>query len=768
MAYDLGTGYVQIIPSAKGIGTSISNILNGEAGEAGKSAGSVLAKGLGVGVKAVGAGVVAATAGMVAFGKSAVSAGQEFDSSMSQVAATMGFSVEELNKEGSAAQKTFETLRNFAQEMGSKTAFSASEAAEALNYMALAGYDADTSMQMLPTVLDLAAAGGIQLATASDMVTDAQTALGLSLDETTAMVDQMAMASSKSNTSVAQLGDAILTIGANARGINGGTAELTQVLGVLADNGIKGAEAGTHLRNIMLSMNPTTDSAADAWKALKVSAYDAQGNMRALPDIFMDINSSMDRMGMTAEQRSEMLSTMFNKTDLASINSLLGTTAERWDELGGFIEDASGSAEKMAATQLDNLAGDTTLFKSALEGLKIAISDSLTPALREFVQFGSNGISEITAAFREGGIDSAVDKIGEVLAEGLQKLIDFLPKVMDAGMRLLSALMDGIIQNLPMIMDAVMQIANSFSTFIIENAPMFLSAAVGILAGIVNGIAESLPQLLPAAVDMVVALCYDLIDNLPMVIDTAIKLAYGLHDGLIKAIPELIKAVPEIVHKLVETLIANIPQIAKAGMELLCSISMELPMIIVELVGSMGEILAAIVGAIIQGWPQLVEAGKQLMEGLISGILGGASRVMQEVKSFADRLIRNIKSWFGIHSPSTVFAEFGEMMMAGLGEGIEENTELVSDAMDGINGMINRDMQAAVGVDAAYSSRSVMEAGSVVGLMEGIQNTPDPQEIALLREQNSLLRELIEKSGVYLDGKKLAASTNRYARAMGV
>ena len=108
------------------------------------------------------------------------------------------------------------------------------------------------------------------------------------------------------------------------------------------------------------------------------------------------------------------------------------------------------------------------------------------------------------------------------------------------------------------------------------------------------------------------------------------------------------------------------------------------------------------------------------------------------------------------------------MMMAGLGEGIEENTELVSDAMDGINGMINRDMQAAVGVDAAYRSRSVMEAGSVVGLMEGIQNTPDPQEIALLREQNSLLRELIEKSGVYLDGKKLAASTNRYARAMGV
>jgi len=193
---------------------------------------------LGSGIKAavgVGAAALTATTGAaVAFGKSAVDAGMEFDSAMSQVAATMGVSTDEITD-----------LRDFAKEMGATTAFSATEAAEALNYMALAGYDSETAMRMLPTVLNLAAAGGMDLATASDMVTDTQSALNLSLDETEAMVDQMAKTSSKTNTSVSQLGDALLTIGATARGVKGGTVELSSVLGVLADNGIKAGEGGT-------------------------------------------------------------------------------------------------------------------------------------------------------------------------------------------------------------------------------------------------------------------------------------------------------------------------------------------------------------------------------------------------------------------------------------------------------------------------------------------------------------------------------------------
>lgn len=216
-----------------------------ETGEKLKSIAETIAKSATVAISAV-------SAGIVAFGKSAVETGANFDKSMSQVAATMGKSVDEVAD-----------LRAFAQEMGRTTAFSATDSADALNYMALAGYDAETSMAMLPNVLNLASAGGMELALASDMITDSQSALGLSLDETTLLVDKMAKASSKSNTSVSQLGDAILTVGGTAKKLKGGTTELATVLGILADNGIKGSEGGTALRNIMNSLiSPTEDAIA--------------------------------------------------------------------------------------------------------------------------------------------------------------------------------------------------------------------------------------------------------------------------------------------------------------------------------------------------------------------------------------------------------------------------------------------------------------------------------------------------------------------------
>lgn len=184
--------------------------------------------------------MVAGGAAVGAFGLDATKTAMNFDTSMSQVVATMGYGVDELHTAGSEASNTYKQLSDFAQQMGASTKFSASESADALNFMALAGYDAQTSMEMLPNVLNLAAAGSMELADASDMVTDAQSALGLSLDETSQLVDKMAAASSKSNTSVSQLGSAILTVGGTAKTLAGGTTELSTALGLLADNGIKG------------------------------------------------------------------------------------------------------------------------------------------------------------------------------------------------------------------------------------------------------------------------------------------------------------------------------------------------------------------------------------------------------------------------------------------------------------------------------------------------------------------------------------------------
>ena len=320
------------------------------------------------------------TAAVAGLGTAAVKTTADFDTSMSQVQATMGITKDAMSELNGESVNTVEALRDLAKQMGSETAFSASECADAMNYLALAGYDTQEIYDTLPTVLNLAAAGGIDLASASDMVTDAMSALGMETREADTMVDQMSKTASTTNTSVAQLGEAILTIGATAKTVKGGTAELNTALGILANNGIKGAEGGTHLRNVILALQSPTDKAAACMESLGVEVYDSEGNMRSLNDILGDLNTSMN--GMTSAEKQNIISSIFNKTDLAAVNSLLSNTGDSWDSLQQSITESGGAAQQMADTQLDNLSGQITILKSALEGLAISFGEILMPKIR--------------------------------------------------------------------------------------------------------------------------------------------------------------------------------------------------------------------------------------------------------------------------------------------------------------------------------------------------------------------------------------------------
>lgn len=173
---------------------------------------------------------------------------------------------------------------------------------------------------------------------------------------------------------------------------------------ILANNGIKGAEGGTHLRNIILSLQNPTDKAADAMNSLGLSVYDSEGNMRSMNDILGDLNTAMD--GMTGEEKSNIISKIFNKTDLSSVNALLANTGDTWDELQQSITNSGGAAQQMADTQLDNLQGQLTILKSALEGLAISLGELLMPYIKMIV----------------GWIQSFVDWLNS-LDEGTQKII---------------------------------------------------------------------------------------------------------------------------------------------------------------------------------------------------------------------------------------------------------------------------------------------------------------------------------------------------------
>lgn len=355
---------------------------------------------------------IALTAAITAAFAGALKVGADFEASMSQVAATMRTTVEAIPE-----------LSDIAEEMGASTKYTASQAAEALNYLALAGYTAEKQIAALPTVLSLASAGGMDLAYASDLVTDSMSALGLATEDLVGFADQMAKTAQKSNTGVAQLGEAILQIGGTAKILAGGTTELNTALGILADNGIKGAEGGTALRQVLLNLTAPTDKAKEYMQELGLSAFDAAGNMKPLNQTFGELAKILENA--TAEQRQEALAKIFDARQLKSAEALLANYGDRWDELTKEITNSTGAAEAMAETMNDNLKGAVTIMQSAIEGLGITVYGSLEAPMKSAVSSATSEIDKLNASIRSGGLSGSVEKLSEAFAELVGSAIRF-------------------------------------------------------------------------------------------------------------------------------------------------------------------------------------------------------------------------------------------------------------------------------------------------------------------------------------------------------
>lgn len=560
--------------------------------------GSSVGSSIGKGFAAVGAASLATVgaigAGMVQLGKDSVETGMAFDEAMSQVAATTGVTMEEFNNTKVAVDGFNGTLREFAMEQGAKTAFSATECAEALNYMALAGYNAQTQAEMLSPLLNLAAAGSMELATASDMVTDTQSALGLSLEQTNLMIDQMAKGASTTNTSVEQLGSAMLTVGGTAKDMKGGTEEIIQVLGLLADNGIKGAEAGTHLRNMILSLSsPSSDAAAAAIDKLGISLYDSEGKMRDFEDVFLEMQGAM--AGMTDEEKSNLISDIFNKADLKAVNALLNTNAERWAEVEGALEACDGAAEQMANTQLDNLSGDVTLLGSAFDSLKIGISDELTPTLRDFVQLSTSGIESITEGISTGGLEGALAGIDTFLSEAVAKVSQALPPILEAASSIFGSLLNAVVSSLPTVIGAIAGVLPD-----IANA---LISAVGTLLSNAGAIIEPILQAIPALLDAIVT-------GISNNADTLINGVIGLIDVIVRTLPSVIS-------QLIKTIVKALPDFVKGIATLISGIVKELPVLWQSIFTELPSLIEGISAALVDLLPALLDAITMILESVV-------------------------------------------------------------------------------------------------------------------------------------------------------
>lgn len=633
-----------------------------------------------------GAAIAGVTTAVGAFAKSAVDAGGTFDKSMSQVAATMGITNEALNNTQVKTESFSGTLRDFAIEMGKNTAFSASQAADALNYMALAGYDAQKSAEMLPTVLNLAAAGNMDLAQASDMVTDASSALGLTTEQTYKMIDQMAAASSSSNLSVSQLGEAMLQVGGTAKNLAGGTNELSTMLGVLADNGIKGAEGGTHLRNIMLAMNPTTDAAVTAWQQLGVTAYDAQGNLRPLPTVFGELNNAMN--GMSMEEKTRLLSAMFNKTDLSAVNALLATTGDRFTELSGKIEDSAGAAQRMADVQLDNLPGDITLFKSALEAVQISLSNALTPALRTFVQAATEGLQNLDMNAISASISNVITSLANLMAS-----LDI-----EGAINIVSAAISFLTNNFDILVPII---AGATAAMIAYRAATTISNIINALTAATQGqtVAQTLLNAVMNANPFV--LVATLIAGLVVAVITLWNTNEGFRNAVTNAwetVKSGISAAGEVIKGVFSSIgnaVSNLKSHASAGFN-------------------------SIVSAFRDIGSHFKNIGSNIVHGIWNGITAGWSWLTDKVRSLTRGLVDGVKNVLGIHSPSRVFAGIGRFMTAGLEEGWVDSYDDVKDTiMSGLDFTDTRATMSNIPVTDLPASMSTGQGDTYIPIYLG-------------------------------------------------
>lgn len=322
------------------------------------------------------------TVPIVGLGTAAVKTISDFESAMSKVSAISG-----------ATGSDLDALNQKAQEMGLKTKFSATESAEAFTYMAMAGWKTEAMLQGIDGIMALAAADGLDLATTSDIVTDALTAFGLSADDSGHFADVLAAAASNANTNVSLLGESF-KYAAPVAGALGYSVEDTAIaLGLMANANIKGSQGGTALRSSLSRLIKPADDAAALMEQYGLSITNADGSMKSLGEVMEMLRTKMG--GLSEAEQAQAAVTLFGQEAMSGMLAVINASDSDYEKLTSAIYGADGAAQQMADTMLDNLSGQLTLLKSALEGLAIQFGEILMPYIKQFVQWLQNLVQKL-------------------------------------------------------------------------------------------------------------------------------------------------------------------------------------------------------------------------------------------------------------------------------------------------------------------------------------------------------------------------------------
>lgn len=580
------TAYKQGLKDAEGNASSSASKIGGAFKAVGKVAKTAM---------------VAGSAAAVAFTKTSIDAGMNFDTAMSQVAATMGTTVDKIGN-----------VKAKAEEMGRTTKYTATEAAEGMNILAQAGLSADEQISGIGTVLNLASAGAMSLEESASYTAGAVKGFGDSMSNASYYADLMAKGATLANTDVRGLGEAFSGSAATAKNYGQAADSVTLSLLRLAEQNVTGSEASTALNRAMADLYTPTDDASKALDQLGVSAYKSNGEAKDFNDLVDELNGSLQ--GMTAEQKNNALATIFTTQGLQAFNKMTASSDATVQKFWKGIQDSSGSAAQQAATQLDNLQGDITLLSSATEGLQLAFYNTFSGTIRGAIKGITSEVSGLAEAMESGGISGALSKLA-------QDAINFsgqLPGLTKIGGDLINGLISSVTQNSGSITTAVSQLLNNLASTISTGLNVFTSVGVNLLTTIASGMTQGIPTFLGQALPMLTQFTESLRSNAGKLINAGLTLIQNIAQGLINSIPVLIAYVPTIITNLAGIINDNAPKILATGVTIITNLAIGLVRAIPLLIANLPKIITAIVSVFTAfNWFSL---GKNIVTGIIKGV----------------------------------------------------------------------------------------------------------------------------------------------------
>lgn len=614
------------------------------------STGKSLTKGLTVPIAGMGAAAVAVTA--------------KFDAGMSKVQAISG-----------ATSKEMEQLRAKAKEMGAQTKFSATESAEAFNYMAMAGWKTNDMLDGIEGIMNLAAASGEDLATTSDIVTDALTAFGLSAKDSTHFADVLAAASSNANTNVAMMGETFKYVAPVAGALGFSVEDVSTAIGLMANSGIKGSQAGTALRNIFTRMAKPTGESARAMEQLGISITDSSGKMKDFDTIMGDLRKGF--AGLSEAEKAQAASALAGQEGMSGLLAIVNSSDKDFKKLKDAIYNADGASQQMAETMMDNLPGAITLAKSALEGLGIRIGEVITPAVTKVVRVFTSFISWLSQA-SDGAVRFAVG-MGVILASigpvlmitgtltrqvlTLIEAYNMLSKVM-AGKTVMSFIKAAAAKAKDVAMTIADTVANMRYQAVLHGGTgvisgtiskvLALAAAHKIAAGAALGIVGAVIGLIvymkktgtsvDELKDKIINMFNNLVEQVPEIMDTVSQVAAGI----VKQIPTIISGALTSLGTIVSTGLANLktalpeiakwwandmPQLIAVGSEMIVNIINGFAQALPELINTGSDMMVQMIDEFFAQVPKFIDAGMQIVLALVEGVVAAMPQLISAMST---------------------------------------------------------------------------------------------------------------------------------------